>query len=319
MKLNTATKTMFLVLYIFVLSIILDKIVFFALNSVSEKVYTGQRIGKLNHFLSVKDTANLLVFGSSRAYHHIDVDVLSDNAFNMGVDGKSIAYAATLIKLLPENKKQTVILNVDPYNFFSTNYKGSDLEHLRTLYHKNEVVAEEMDEAKRSNPLQKIYWTIDYNYTVFGLLKNYYKPQYNYENYNGYNPIVVKESQKAIRNMVLESAGKQECTHNVKANKVYLKYLLDIKHFCEENNKHLVLLTSPMFNDNCSADNQLMENILSYLELDYYNFTNFFTTNNSVEYWKDETHLSHVGANLFSEHLKQIIDDRWLSQDLVSE
>ena len=39
----------------------------------------------------------------------------------------------------------------------------------------------------------------------------------------------------------------------------------------------------------------------------YYDFTNFFTENNSLDYWKDELHLSAVGAEKFSLGIKDII------------
>ena len=73
-------------------SYIVDKIVYFTLNKISDKVFTGQSVGKLNHYLQVKDNIDFVVFGSSRANHNVNPIEISNNSFNMGVDGQMIAY-----------------------------------------------------------------------------------------------------------------------------------------------------------------------------------------------------------------------------------
>nr|MBP9193636.1 hypothetical protein [Saprospiraceae bacterium] len=77
---------------VLVMSYVVDKIIFFAFNQISDKVYTGQIIGKLNHFLKLKDSLDWIVLGSSRANHNVDPSRLAPNSFNMGIDGRQISY-----------------------------------------------------------------------------------------------------------------------------------------------------------------------------------------------------------------------------------
>ena len=46
---------------ILIVSVLLDKIAYYALNAISDKVYTGQGVGKLNHFL-FKNLVNALAY-----------------------------------------------------------------------------------------------------------------------------------------------------------------------------------------------------------------------------------------------------------------
>ncbi|MCB0383473.1 MAG: hypothetical protein KDD05_09325, partial [Psychroserpens sp.] len=147
-----------LVLIIVILTYGIDKAVYYTLNKISDKVMSGQSIGKLNQFLSIKDSVNLIAFGSSRSNHHIDVKQLNANSYNMGIDGSSIAYAAALIQLLPENKSQTVLLNIDPNQLFIEDYDGSDVKGLITKYNRNTKIKEAIASVNQDNSLQYFLW-----------------------------------------------------------------------------------------------------------------------------------------------------------------
>ena len=162
-------KTFILIL---IISFLADKIVFFVLNKISDEVYTGQSIGKLNQYLQKKDMLEFIVFGSSRANHNINPIKISENSFNMGMDGRKLAYSASLIKLLPNKKKQTILLHIDPENAFNQNYLGNDILALSSKYNRNTIIKQEIDKLKQNNFLQNFYWSLSYNQKVLGILKN---------------------------------------------------------------------------------------------------------------------------------------------------
>ncbi|MFD2823592.1 hypothetical protein ACFS5M_07920 [Lacinutrix iliipiscaria] len=297
--------TIKLLAIILVLSYVLDKVIYYSLNKVSDTVYTGQAIGKLNHYLSVKDTTQVIAFGSSRANHHIDVRKLSKSSFNVGVDGKFIAYSSTLIKLLPKNKKQQIILHIDPNVAFRKHYNRSEIKTLMVKYHRSPIIKKELKKAEQENPLQEFYWSIDYNGLVLGILKNAVFPKYDHTNYSGYDPLHIGENDKEIFKKILERRDPLDCGENIKMNDLYLSYLKEIKTFCDENNKNLILITSPLYVDDCPEDNLELAQILSELNITYYDYTNYFKDNNALEYWKDLSHMSDVAANQFSETLSK--------------
>ena len=185
-------------LIILIITFIGDKLVFYSLNYISDNVYSGQSIGKLNQYISIKDNLDLIVFGSSRANHNINPTIIKKNSFNMGMDGRMIAYSATLIKLLPKNKDQIVLLHIDPSNAFNDNYTGFDLDALLVKYNRNKIIKNEIDKLNQNNPFQIYLWSISYNSKILGILKNYLKPKYDYKEYNGFDPIHPTATQKNI-------------------------------------------------------------------------------------------------------------------------
>ncbi len=303
-SLSHIIKVVFLVLFI---SFILDKIVFHLLNKVSDQVFSGQSIGKLNHYLKVKDELDLIVFGSSRANHHVDPTLLTTPSFNMGVNGKMIAYFATLMKLLPKGKEQIILLHIDPSNAYINYYKAGDLRFLSTKYNRYETIKMETDRMGQQNILQKFYWSLSYNGMILGILKNYFSPNYDYKNYWGYDPIYPSNPQRKIFEEILKTEKEITCQDTLTLDEIHQIYLEEIKLFCDKNNKQLIVFTSPEYNDNCKNDNLQFSALMKKMGFTYYDFSDFFKTNNSISYWKDKLHLSNKGAEIFTQEMKRII------------
>jgi len=305
---KNAYKYVLKILLLFLLiSFITDKITYIVLNKISDRVYSGQSIGKLNHYLQVKDSIDFIVFGSSRANHNINPNKISKNSYNMGIDGRMIAFSATLIKLLPKQKKQLILLHIDPHNAFSNKYNGNDLDALFTKYNRNKTIKNEIDKLNQDNLFQNFYWSISYNSKVLGILKNYVKPKYNFKNYNGYDPIYPTKTQKNIFKKKLKNVKSLNCKKKFVLNDIYDMYLNELNLFCKNNNKTLIIFTSPILKDDCKDDNKYFNEIMESKGLVYYDLTDYFKNDNSLTYWKDETHLSNIGAELFTNSLKKIL------------
>ena len=91
-------------------------------------------------------------------------------------------------------------------------------------------------------------------------------------------------------------------------NKIYSEYLDEIKYFCTNNNKKLIIFTSPIYNDICKDDNNKFQKIMSERKIVYYDFSDFLKNNNELIFWKDEVHLSSDGANLFTNKISSIVN-----------
>ena len=310
---QTVNRITTLLISIVLISFLLDKLTYFAIKNIEENVFTGQNVGKFNHYLTVKDTIDLAFYGSSRANHHFNPDMFSENSFNMGMDGRKLAYCWTAIKLLPNNKEQEVIINIDPGNVFNVNYKGEDLNSLTYQFHKNIQIKEELTRFKNKiiNPLINFYWCISYNSKLLGIIVNYLKPKYNYKRYNGYDPIVVSETQKSIRRKIFQRNLVDDCVDKDsllnEPNKLAINYLKLIIEYCNLNNKSLFIVTTPIRNDYCKKDNQRLHQIMDSLSATYWDFTDFFKENEDPDLWKDNTHLSSSGANQFSKYFSSEI------------
>lgn len=301
-KIKTILKTILIVVFT---TLIADKIIYWGLTQLSKTVFTGQGVGKVNHYLSIKDELELIVFGSSRANHHFNVGLLNSNGFNMGVDGRDMAYFNTLIHLLPKEKKQQVIINIDPKNLFVKAYSGEDILLLKNLYHQNEIIAERIEQVALEHPLQTVLWSLDYNGKFFSILKNSILPAYNHKNYSGYDPLVLTPTKAKIRDKVLAKAPTHDCTNHALMNPLYVKLLMETVTFCNNNNKQLILVTSPLYFEQCKNEKEQMEQFISKNKLTYWDYSEFFGKESKPAYWIDALHLSAEGATLFSSHLKQ--------------
>ena len=175
---KTIKQFLKLISLIIVISFVVDKIVFYGINKISDKVMTGQAIGKLNHFLSIKDTADFIAFGNSRANRHLDVDMFNKNSFNIGVDGTGIAYISTLINTLDKSKNQFILVHIDTKDFFEETYDGSDIRALKSKFNRNEKITEALKKSGHLSKLQNVFYSMNYNGSFIGILKNYFRPNY---------------------------------------------------------------------------------------------------------------------------------------------
>lgn len=300
-------KFLKIVVLTLVISYGLDKLVFFGLNTISDKVMTGQSIGKLNQFLSLKDSSDFLVFGNSRANRHIDVDKFSDNGYNIGIDGMGVAYNSTLVNTLQKDKKQLIIVHIDTKNFFDADYDGSDIRGLKTKYKRDDYITKVLDNSGQLSALQKFYYSMNYNGCAIGIIKNYFKPSYDYTTYNGYDALSVNASQEAMRDTVLSKAKtNNDCEDEQKVNTLALDYLKSMASFVEKSpNKTVLFVTSPMYNDVCDNDNKKLAVLMKDLGLSYWDCTNLYKDKKDNSYWKDPTHMSKKGAEAFSTFLSE--------------
>ena len=304
MSVNNIKYVFKLLLVLFIISYLLDKLVYFGLNKMNDKVLSGQGVGKLNQYLQLKDQVDLLVFGSSRANHNVDNIRIDSSSYNMGVDGTSIAFATTLIKLL-QTKQQTLLIQIDPETAFDTAYSGKDLESLKILYNKNLIVKNELIKLDLNNPFQNVYWSISYNSKIFSMLSNYLRPRYDYKTYYGYDPIKVTRDQRLIFENILKQKKEDTCVTNLTLSNLFNNYLQELKEIANKKEKKLILFTSPVYNDSCKSDNAFLAKLLTDNGLQYYDYSDFFKTKNNLDYWKDEIHLSEIGASIFTDSLKK--------------
>lgn len=287
-----------------------DKLVYFGINSISQNVYTGQSGGKINQFFLQKDNLDLIVFGNSRASHHIKTQSFNQKSFNIGVDGTKIAYSATLIKTTPKNVNQTFLVHISPYNAFDKEYYGEDIGSLKLFYHQNKIIKNEINLLGQNSFLNNLFWSQTYNGSLLGILKNYVKPQYDYTKYYGYDPLEISDDQKNKFKQILDKWTPRNCNNNNSIiNPIYLKYIDEIKAFCDLNNKKLIFYTSPIYRDDCKNDDMALSKILRDKNITYWNLSDFFKNEQSIENWKDNTHLSSQGAEIFTYEISRRLED----------
>ncbi|MDO5980490.1 hypothetical protein [Flavivirga spongiicola] len=299
-------KIIKLILILAIVFFITDRVVYLAIKTFDKKVFTGQSVGKVNQFLLLKDSVDLLVFGSSRANHHLDNRLLDSSSYNMGVDGTKIGYSAALIATL-NKKRQNIFIHIDPDMLFDSEYKGDDISILLNLIKRNKKIDEFIfDFLPQENYLSKIFNCYAYNGKVLGIARNYIAPTYDFNNYNGYDPLYPSKEQAKIFKELKEKDslhGFHNDSFNSSPNQLTNELINRIIIKCEENNSRLVFFTSPTL---IKHKNKVKFNIREYFrgkEVKYYDFSDILD-NENIGNWKDFTHLSEKGARIFSNQFK---------------
>ncbi len=291
--------------------LITDRLTYYGLEALDEKVFTGQSVGKVNQFLSLKDSLNLLVFGNSRANHHIDNKVLNESSFNMGVDGTHIAYSAALISTL-KKRGQLIIVHIDPKIIFDDTYKGKDVLSLINLINREEGVKEIINDLfPEEIYYSKICNSYIYNGKALSFLKNYFLPKYDYNLYYGYDPIYPTVEQKQIFEKIIEKDTARysfgDSFKDMKISVLTNNLVDNIKTKCEYNNSELIFITSPTLNVVYEKQRKQTALFFKSKNIKYYDFSDFFDET-PIDNWKDFTHLSEKGAALFSNKLNHVIN-----------
>lgn len=284
---------------------ITDKLIFFTLNKISDNVYTGLAIGKLNHYLKIKESKKLLVFGSSRANLHVDPYILDTSSFNMGLNARNIAFVTTVIKLIENKKPQTLLIQIDDSTLFNEDYDGKDLDALLVKYHRNPLIKKEIDKLNKANPFLNFFWSLSYNNRIFGIILNYIKPKYDYTKYRGFDAVEPTEHEKEVFQNFVKNKKPKGCPDSVHLNKLSYNCFLELIEYAKNNNKKLIFFTAPFYDDECKIDNEELFSLTKKLNLEYFDFTDTFRYDTSLDNWRDEAHLSKIGAIKFTHKLKE--------------
>lgn len=321
---NQVKRLLKLLVAIFIITFLLDKLIYQSLNLITKRISNGESIGELNYFFEKKDSLELIVFGSSRAQRHINPNQFTDlKGFNMGIDGHSSSYYMPLIKLLPPNKKQIILINLDIIDLYfpkhilkylkksGKNPNHSDIADMAKLnfkYHKYEVIKKELDELKGKNWFQQFYWLIDYNQKLEEVIESYNKPNIDYQKTKGFEPYLAGKNLKEVQKKLNIPPKHKRCPQKELKRKVMFNNLKKIINFCKTNNKLLVFYTSPLYENNCISNNHLIIDFIKPLNVSYLDYSNLFTNHKNIDLWRDKVHLSERGAITFTDSLIQDVE-----------
>lgn len=287
---------------------ITDRSAALLLEKLEENIYSGQGVGKVNVFMQVKDSLDVLVLGSSRAAHHVDTELLEGKSFNMGMDGTKLGYASALFKML-EKKNQIVLVHVDHHNLCEKEYVGDDLSKLTYLTLKNPVIKGYFDKFRKEDLiLSKISNTYAFNGKLFPILKNtILKSATTYFDSNGFEPLLPNENQKkAFALLMKEQKTKGQISHqknDIKSmSPLAFSFLKSIGDHAKSHRIKLIFFTSPSLMNVDEEAREMTKSVFKDLGVTYWDHMDFFERFDP-DLWKDQTHLSYKGASEYTDYL----------------
>ncbi len=284
----------------FVVLIILDRVFGMAF------AYMGDHAkgGYIGHHKYVTDKVNedILVFGSSRAIHHYNPQVLTDSlgmtCYNCGQDGNGIILFYGLWQMIKEHHKPKMII-YDVSTGFDL-YKGENnqkfLGWLRADYDRPGVkqIFDDVDCTEKYKMLSMLY---RYNSKFMQNITDFVHPIFGIEG-NGYIPLNGEMDKMKVKD---ESSNHELRT--VDSQKLdFLNKLID-----ETNGVELVFVASPMWYQTLESDYQPIKDLCEQRGVRFIDFSNKEKYIHQYEWFKDGAHLNAKGADEFTRDLISVI------------
>ncbi len=286
--------------FIGVVSIVIcDYLVGSGLECFYEKTKKFSHLGHISYTMD-KSNEDVLIFGTSRAHHHYDSNLIADSlgmtTYNTGLDGHFIFYQTAALKaVLARYTPKKVILDFSG----SFKYIQGDYDRLATLlpYYNTHPELEEIvmmrSYFERYKLFSKIY---PFNSQFLTIAKgNIVKSKNGEKGLNGYAPL------KEVYQGSLDSIS-TDSKYEVDQNKI--KIFREFLKLSKENNIDVVVVCSPnyyMYDKSYSID--LCREICSDFDVPFLDYSKDDFYLNHKEMFKDKTHMNKDGATIFTKEI----------------
>ncbi len=295
-----------------VILIVLDRGIGFLL----EYAYKHQKLGSnaITTYAIEKSKEDILIFGSSRASHHYDSNIITDStglsAYNCGRDGTNIIYSAAILpEILERHNPKLIVLDLT-LNEFSQEEAASLNEMLPTMLLpyintskqiENTVLKVKPDEVYKAK-ISKIY---AYNSLLTSIVMSYMNA--DIKNVKGYQPLTGSrlQNKKGKTNNEFKVIKYEKVDDYARSRLVYFVQQV------QSRNIPMIAVMTPMYTAPFAATASMkeMEAILNKYHVPFYDYSTrpaFF----KKELFHDNSHMNRTGATMFTDSLVPIIKQR---------
>lgn len=243
-------------------------------------------------------TPDILILGSSRAFHHYDPEIIQDSlhmsCFVAGEEGNGIkSMLPILMKIQERETPKIVIYDYVPYIDFYEYDQSRSLKVLRSLWGTDREIDSiilRIDPEERYKLLSNAY---RYNSSILKLLKD--QTPDNGEVTLGYAPY--------IGTMTTEEtlpADKQEIKEISELNIELLNRMTSI---CKKDSIKLVFVVSPFYDYSDDKGMAFIRALCRKNDIPLYDFSSDPKYYRKKEYFYDLYHMNQQGAEAFSKDL----------------
>lgn len=304
------TKILYFLLPVIILAYPLDSIMS---HYLSQSITSPGEYEVWNYIYDSESKSDVAIYGSSRAWVHINPNILSDSlgvsAYNFGIDGHNfwLQYLRHL-ELLKNNKKpKFIILSVDIFSL----QKRNDLYQLDQFlpymlwnsnihaYTKSYIGYTDYDYyiplirySGKTNSLKSI---------IKNIIKGQSKTKYRNHGYLGVD---------SEWNTDLEKAQKELQSYEINTDSLTIELFEKFIKECKESNIELVLVYTPEhidgqnFVSNRNDIIQIYRDLSAKHSIDFYDYSDDSLCLDK-NYFYNASHLNSTGADIFSQKLAQ--------------
>lgn len=282
--------------FFFVALIVVDR----ALGMVFSYMSEHAKGGYIGHHKYVIDKVNedILIFGSSRAIHHYNPQIISDSlsmsCYNCGQDGNGIILFYGLWQMIKQHHKPKMII-YDVSTSFDL-YEGESnqryLGWLRADYDRSGIkeIFSEIDSKEKYKMTSMLY---RYNSKFMQNITDFVHPIFNIEG-NGYLPLKGEMDTMKIRKPEsVKSIPKYDETKLAFINKL----IDDVKDV------QLCFVASPLWYGMNEEDLKPIKDICNKKRIPFIDYSNNSKYVHNNHYFSDGSHLNAIGADEFTKDL----------------
>lgn len=282
----------FKILVVLGVLIAIDYIIGTALDSLARQAKGGDTARYF--YINDGTDEDILIFGSSRAYHHYDPRVIEAetgmSVYNCGTDGNGcILFYTQLVNIFSRHKPKMVVYDVMPsFDYLKQGDNTKYLGRAKLFYGRVPEVDSVFWEIDRNSRYKMLSGMYRHNSSFLQVISDYIKPKRS--SIKGYQP---------LEGEIGYFREPQESSVAEKVDSVKLRYLERIINLCDKNDVPIVFVASPTYYDPVDLFAPIRELAGKHgiPFLSFYNDSRF-ERNNAM--FVDATHLNSRGADEFS-------------------
>jgi len=283
----------------------------FTVGNCLEYFYFKQKSGRQYRatYSIEKTNEDILIFGSSRAYHHYIPSIITSrtnlSCYNTGSPGQFILYNyATLKATLKRYTPKVVILDIMPTDFRKDLESYDRLSFLLPYYKKHEEIRPIIylrGSFEKYKLLSSIY---PYNSSILMILggNSEYIKKRNIDQM-GYKPL------NEIWNKPIQSlSNSSQYELDFKKIECYENFIID----CKNKGIRLFIIVSPSYiiRGHTEFTVSIAQKIAAKYNIKFYDYTNVTTFTSNASLFADPGHLNNNGAKLYT----NIVIDKILNE-----
>ena len=282
--------------FFFLALIIVDR----ALGIVFEYMGEHSKGGYVGHHVYVTDKANedILIFGSSRAIHHYNPQIITDSlgmtCYNCGQDGNGIILFYGMWQMIKERyHPKMIIYDVNTsFDLYEGESNQKYLGWLRMDYDRPGVgqIFSAVDPTERYKMMSMLY---RYNSKFMQNITDYVHPIFGIDS-NGFLPLKGEMNTMKIRDN--EGEHKEKKVDSLKLE--FINKLID-----EAEGTELVFVASAKWYEPNLTDYQPIREICERKGVRFLDFSTDDKYVHQSDLFKDGTHMNAMGADLYTSDL----------------
>ena len=259
--------------------------------------------GRNNYICNQVDT-DILVFGSSRAFHHYNPTILMDSlgksCYNCGQDGNGIILNYARYQLICQHyHPQLIIYDVSPkFDLLAGEDNHKYLNWIKAYYDKDGIaeVFEAVDHIEKYKMLCQMY---RYNSNFIQIASDCIHPLQS-EGINGFRPVDKDMDTMKINTNIEEQTNYQFDTLKIS----YITKMLELSP-----DTKFIFVVSPIWYGMNTTQLQPIIDICKSRDIPFFDFSNDPKYVHHNEYFYDGSHLNARGADEFTRDLIRYIKD----------